>query len=215
MRVPLACFGLCQASMERRIETEEFGGKGRASIPAGSTFSIKFFDALSISSLIMATDGGWAGSSTLKVAVYTNGRLDQAFPSADTCFEIDQYAVGSCPGGSSGNIVVTCNNWVMDCPILYWSNDESSNTCAPPDPEPEPEPEPEPQPSPSSSSSLPSLPPELPPLSNTTCDAASLMQDVELFGDALSMDGVPAVQPVDGWEECCATCADLPECKAW
>ena len=170
-------------------------------------------------------DGGLAGSSTFKVAIYINGRLDQQYSSAYSCFDVGDYSVGSCPSGGSIRIEVTCNNWVMACPIYFWAGYEDTSACAPPSlspslkPEPEPEPEPEPQPSPSSSSSpsssLPSLPPELPPLSNTTCDAASLMNDIELFGGALSMDGVPAVQPVDGWEECCATCADLPECKAW
>ncbi len=148
-------------------------------------------------------DSGWLGSSSFKVAIYVSGNLDRQYSDAVSCFEMSPRPLGDCPSGGDGAITLTCNNWWGDCPLYYWVNVEATDTCAPPSPEPE------------SSPSLPASPPELPPPSNATCDAASLMQDTELFGGALSLDGVPAVQPVDGWEECCATCAELPECKAW
>ncbi|PRW58930.1 peptidase C14 [Chlorella sorokiniana] len=163
--------------MQSRINSQSGGTKQRTSF--SSTYTLSFSDVRSMEALIMVTDGGLTGSSTFKVAIYRNGVLDQQYNDAVSCFTVNSVTLGSCPDGGSGEIVLTCNNWVMSCPIYYYKNSESIDTCPRP------------------------------------CDPGSLMNDIELYGGALSVDGVPAVQSVDGWEECCTMCADVPECRAW
>ncbi|KAI7835359.1 hypothetical protein COHA_010741 [Chlorella ohadii] len=118
--LPDAWAAKCQAPMERKINSMASGYKNRVSIRAGATFGITFDDALSMSALIMVTDGGLLGSSSFKVTIYTDGNLDKQYSDAYNCFTVEDYYLRGCPSGGSGKIVLKCNNWMFACPVYYW-----------------------------------------------------------------------------------------------
>lgn len=161
-------------------------------------------------------DGGLFGSSTFKISIYVDGALYQKYSDAYSCFTINSITLGSCPYGGSGEIEIKCNNWLSVCPMYIWQDGELTDSCPQPSPSYSPSPIPSPSPTSAPSPAAPAVvtPSALLP-TNTTCDPTTLMNDVELYGGALSVDGVPAVLSVDVWEECCVMCADVPECRAW
>lgn len=63
--------------------------------------------------------GSFWGASTFDVAVYVDGSLQNEYGDGYSCFELSPSYVGACPGGAHAQVVITCNNMIQGCPVLF------------------------------------------------------------------------------------------------
>ena len=155
----LVVAGTCD-SYESDINSTPGGSLYNPSVGPGQTYTITVDSGtLDFGVEITVTDlNAVLGSSSFSVAIYPNGALYQDYADNMACFTSPTVPAGTCPDGGSGEIVITCNNSVEDCPLLIWAGtDGSIDQCTTPSPSPSPQPSPSPKASPSPKPASPML----------------------------------------------------------